>query len=328
MARRWSVALCALLLGTPPLHAQVVVGTVRDRDTGQPVLGAMVRLLAGTNPTGARYLTGADGHFTLDAPSAGRYMLAVERIGFASTTSGPVDIERGQSRRFDLDVATSPIRLEGLRVRGAKRRCNLDDDPGGETQLLWSEVRKALDAERWTEGRGGLTFELEQRTVILDASGRRVRDEQRHTRKAFGGNSMRTLPPAELAEKGYVRETKGSTAYYGPDAAVLLSDAFLDTHCFSVVEGPREEPGLVGLAFEPVPGRDVPDIEGVLWLERATARLERLEWEYSGLGRRPGHDQARARSTSPDSRTAAGWYGTGAFAFRSSAWTTRSSVAP
>ncbi|MCG6955705.1 MAG: carboxypeptidase-like regulatory domain-containing protein [Gemmatimonadetes bacterium] len=293
MARRWLVALCALLLPAPPLLAQVVVGTVRDRETRQPVQGAMVRLMAGTAPTGVLYLTGTDGHFNLEAPAAGRYTLAVERIGFASTTAGPVDLERGKTRRFDLDVATSPIRLEGLQVRGAKRRCNLEDDPGGETQLLWSEVRKALDAEQWTERKAGLAFELEQRTVILDASGRRVLDEQRRTTTAFGGNSMRTLSPAELAEKGYVHETKNATAYYGPDASVLLSDAFLATHCFSVVEGPRGEPGLIGLAFEPVSGRRVPDIQGVLWLERATARLERLEFEYSGLRLRPGHEQAR-----------------------------------
>jgi hypothetical protein len=253
----------------------------------------MVRLVAGTTPTGVRYLTGTDGHFRLEAPAAGRYVLAVERIGFASTTAGPVDLEGGQARSFDVDVATSPIRLEGLQVRGAKRRCNLEDDPGGETQILWSEVRKALDAEQWTQGKAGLAFELEQRTVTLDASGRRVLDDQRRTTTAFGGNSMRTLSPAELAGKGYVRDTKNATAYYGPDAEVLLSDAFLATHCFSVVEGPRDEPGLVGLAFEPVPGRHVPDIQGVLWLERATARLERLEFEYSGLGRRPGHEQAR-----------------------------------
>jgi hypothetical protein len=91
---------------------------------------------------------------------------------------------------------------------------------------------------------------------------------------------------------GYVRELESFVHYYGPDAAVLLSDAFLDTHCFGIVDSPDEEPHLVGLGFTPLrQGR--PDITGTLLLRRDTGRLERVEFTYTGLGRRPGVELAR-----------------------------------
>ena len=45
--------------------------------------------------------------------------------------------------------------------------------------------------------------------------------------------------------------------YWAPDAAVLLSDEFLDTHCFHVTRNERRAPGLIGLAFQPVRGRNL-----------------------------------------------------------------------
>jgi len=45
-----------------------------------------------------------------------------------------------------------------------------------------------------------------------------------------------------------------------------------------VTTGP--DPALVGLAFEPVRGRNVPEVTGVLWMDRATAELRRVEYRY------------------------------------------------
>ena len=56
----------------------------------------------------------------------------------------------------------------------------------------------------------------------------------------------------DLLESGFIRRVDdGGFDYFGPDASVLLSDAFLDTHCFRLVA--REDlPEAVGLAFDPV----------------------------------------------------------------------------
>jgi len=39
----------------------------------------------------------------------------------------------------------------------------------------------------------------------------------------------------------------------------------------------------VGLAFEPVPGRHLTDVKGVLWLDQETAALRFLEYSYTEL---------------------------------------------
>jgi hypothetical protein len=60
---------------------------------------------------------------------------------------------------------------------------------------------------------------------------------------------------------------------------VLLSDRFLDSHCF-FLRRDRDHDDQIGLAFEPVRGRRVPDIEGTLWIDEATSELRSLEFEY------------------------------------------------
>ena len=81
-------------------------------------------------------------------------------------------------------------------------------------------------------------------------------------------------PAEDLIENGFVQRDGRDFLYYAPDASVLLSDAFLDTHCFKMVAS-RNEEGLVGLGFEPTGDeKSVPDIQGTMWLHPETAELQ------------------------------------------------------
>ena len=72
---------------------------------------------------------------------------------------------------------------------------------------------------------------------------------------------------------------------------MLLSDAFLDTHCFKLQSGEREGRALIGLTFEPLGNRRLTDVSGVLWLDQATARLLSIEYRYTNLREGPAdHD--------------------------------------
>ena len=90
---------------------------------------------------------------------------------------------------------------------------------------------------------------------------------------------MRSLPVQDLMTGGFMRDTEdGRTEYFGPDASILLSNLFLNGHCFRLAE--REgQTGVIGLAFEPV-GEKITDVEGTLWLDRETAHLRFLEFKY------------------------------------------------
>jgi hypothetical protein len=93
-----------------------------------------------------------------------------------------------------------------------------------------------------------------------------------------------SLSGEDLSSGGYWRTLPNdSIAYYAPDATVLLSAAFARDHCFTVAEGRGERAGLIGMAFEPVSGRDVPDVRGTIWLDSRTFELRLVEFRYSCL---------------------------------------------
>jgi hypothetical protein len=99
-----------------------------------------------------------------------------------------------------------------------------------------------------------------------------------------------SLPAESLAARGFARpDSLGVTMYYGPDLPVLTSEVFLGQHCFRIrrAEGPSRD-SLVGLGFEPVAGRGLVDVAGVLWLDRQSAELRALEFRYTNLGQWAG----------------------------------------
>ena len=75
----------------------------------------------------------------------------------------------------------------------------------------------------------------------------------------------------------------------GGDVSGGLFDAFSDRSnsgndvVEERVEKSEEQPGLLGLAFEPVRDRRIPDIRGVLWLSARSAELRFVEFDYTGM---------------------------------------------
>ncbi len=285
------LAVGATSLGAHPATAQTVLGRVLERGGGGPVAGAMVRLhdAAGV-PTGVGWLTAADGRFRLQAPVGGRYELHVERIGFQPTVVSGVDVADGGIASIDVPVDTQPIALDGIRVEARGGRCQ-PDERGGSAQLVWDEARKALAAASWTQTQVDLRFLVTLWDRQISARTSQILYEETEQREVVGANSVQSLPPQRLLAEGYVHRDQSFSYYYAPDAEVLLSDEFQDTHCFRVLEPERNAPWL-GLAFEPNADRRVPDVEGTIWLDRVSARLDRVEFRYTGLNV-PGANRAR-----------------------------------
>ena len=280
----------ALALSFAPAAAQTILGRVLERGGGGAVAGAMVRLETAAGATGVGWLTAADGRFRLQAPAGGAYAIRVERIGFAATLVRDVTVAPDGIASIDIVVETQPIALEGLEVAARGGRCRVEGG-GGSAQLLWDEARKALSAASWTESRGELRFVVGvwDRQISMRTS--QILSEETSQRDVVGANSVQSLAPDRLLAEGYVQTRGPYSYYYAPDAEALLSDEFQDTHCFRVVEG---EPGTPywGLEFEPNDERRLPDVAGVIWLDRVSARLDRVEFRYTGLDV-PGASRAR-----------------------------------
>ncbi len=174
--------------------------------------------------------------------------------------------------------------LGGIRAEVGER-CQRRPGSSLATARLWEEARKALEVARWAEQQQTLRFLVVEHERILDAASLGVLDSSERGRRTYAAESpYQSIAAERLDRLGYVqREQDEEWSFYAPDAEVLLSESFLDNHCFRLVPPEEAEPGLVGLSIEPVPERTLPDIEGVLWIDEGTAEVRRLDFTYVNL---------------------------------------------
>ncbi|MEJ2186400.1 MAG: carboxypeptidase-like regulatory domain-containing protein, partial [Gemmatimonadota bacterium] len=272
-----------LLILPRALGAQTLTGRVVDRDGGAPLDGAVVMLQDSAGRQVRAVLSREDGRFILDVPRAGRYRLVAERIGYAATADDWLDLARRDSVDRSIALAVEPISLESIEVQQG-RQCT-GDPRAAATARVWSEARKALVANQLTQGEAVLRYGVLGFRRTLDPGTHQVLEQRlAPIARVVHGSPYLSLDPDSLAAAGYVQLAPGQQLdYYAPDATVLLSSSFLDTHCFRLQRAPPGEPGLIGLAFQPREDRALPDIDGVFWLDRRTAELRRLDFRYVGL---------------------------------------------
>jgi hypothetical protein len=278
MIPRCCVAVLLVLFTCLPMRAQTVSGRFVEAD-GTPVPSARVVLQDEGGRVVHAVLTDAGGHFALRAPSAGRYVLRGERIGYAPSVSGPLSLAEGEEASHRLVAASGRVLLDAVVVSG-RSRCAAGPGASAETATVWGEVRKTLDVVRAARPElSAFAVELVEREVERPSGA--VRLEYRRRVEGRAHQPFVPVDPERLATVGFVERAGDDMLYAAPDADVLLSDRFLQQHCFRLRTEDAPAPGLIGLAFEPVRGRRVPDVRGVLWVDRASAELRLLEYEYT-----------------------------------------------
>jgi len=278
--RRTAVLLVGMVLGAVPLRAQAVAGTLVSAPGGAPVSGALVTLLDGGGVAVDTAQSDAEGRFSLKAPGTGGFQVRAERVGYSTSVSPRFALTAGETRDVRLETVPAVTMLEELRVTAPDRQCVIDPRGGVRTAALWEEARKSLALAEWARTRNTFLYTLRKFEREVDPAKGEVTRDTSVTEVSKTVSPYVSLPAEELARGGYVRMEEEGSVYYSPDAAVLLSDAFLDGHCFRV----RQDGGeVVGLAFEPVRGRKLPDVRGVIWLDARTAELRTLEYSYTGL---------------------------------------------
>jgi len=277
--RLFTFVTCILMLASN-LEAQVVRGQVVDSSTATPVGTGFVVLLDETGTEVSRTLSSSDGRFVLEAPGGGVFRLRSERIGYRASESAPFSITAGATIDYTLSVAALPVRLATLEVQG-RNRCRRNPGQGESTVLIWEEIRKALTATTWSDAQELFHYTMYRYTRTLDADRSRVSEEEGTVRSGVFEPPFRSIPAERLAAEGYISEQGDGTWYYIPDAEVLLDPEFLGTHCFHVVRDIENRPGMVGLAFEPMRDRELPDVSGALWLDESTSELHSLEVRHN-----------------------------------------------
>lgn len=264
-----------------PLLAQAI--DVRVVGAGErPLGGALISLLDRRGAVQVRVLADDLGRARL-AATAGYYAVRVDAIGYEGRTEPVFELMADQVRRIVVSLAVRALDLGEMMVQSSRPVvCRLSREEGTAVARLWEEARKALLATQLTHAAGGTILELVTFERDLNRRGQ-ILDERRASRIGASAQPFRSADPEDLRREGYVRHRAAESWYFGPDADLLLSEVFLEDHCFRVRLPPGGGDSLVGLAFEPVRGRRLADINGVLWLDRRSAELRYVEFGYTGV---------------------------------------------
>lgn len=265
-----------------PAAGQTIRGVLVDEANAAPIQGAFVVLLTDDATELGSVLTDEAGRFLLTAPAPGRYTLRVDRIGYRSEESPPLELDAEQVLVYRMRAPVEAIRLTGITV-SRERRCVVRPEEGLQVANVWAEARKALAAAAWTADRRLVRYEVRAYERRMAADDLRVLEERATSSIGFGTNPFASIPAEQLVADGFVQSVGDSLDYFAPDAEVLLSDAFLDTHCLRLAQHQTRSDSLLGIEFEPVGGRDVPEIKGAFWLDRESAQLRFLEYSYVNL---------------------------------------------
>ncbi|HJR63417.1 MAG TPA: carboxypeptidase regulatory-like domain-containing protein [Gemmatimonadaceae bacterium] len=277
------LAAVFVLAGVPSIGAQTIRGDIVDQGSGAPVPSALVLLLDAQGKRVAGTISDDSGYYSFVVPAAGNFRVRVLRIGFRSVESPPLAVTVGQVLEHRVAASAVPTVLQEVRVT-ERSRCEAKP---GEAQLvgqLWEEVRKALLATVITQETRFVRMRLAYYERQLHPHTLRPGPERNwETEDGVSDDPFVTLPPERLARDGFVQRAGDAWIFYGPDARLLLSDEFLEGHCLRTVPADKDNPGMVGIGFEPTRGNELVDVEGTLWLDARTAELRHLNFEYVHL---------------------------------------------
>jgi hypothetical protein len=262
------------------VSAQEISGRVTGISGTPPVPGALVLVVNEADEQVTGVLTDEAGMFVIRTVAAGRYRLVSRRIGYADGESEWFDHGAGTPRTFHLELPRRAIAIEGITAEPDRRCRTIEPGDASTIAQFWEEARKALEITRFTESSG----DLEYASITFDryrrASNLTVLSEDTEPHSGIGVMPFESAPPDSLALLGYIQgDARNGREYFAPDAQTLLSTEFMNTHCLRFHEASSARDS-VGIRIEPVTGRTLPDIQGVLWLDGESLKLRRLDFSY------------------------------------------------
>jgi hypothetical protein len=280
---RRSATIAAALISTisGALGAQVVRGTISDSASHLPISGAVITLVDSAGAILGRNISDERGQYRVAYVRTAR-SLNVVRIGFQHR-----ELPVGALANLDsaVDVVMTPFNasLGAVRVM--------------DQQTCPRRADRAAALAFWDQARAGLL-----NTVVARANNTMAVDRL-YFQRAFNGRKesvsrfivsrdtshSATSFEAAHAARDFVRDGfKGDTGVmglvFGPDADVLLDDAFAHGYCFHLAVPQKSRPNQVGLAFSPANfRRGRVDIDGTLWIDTSARVLRDVEYRYVGL---------------------------------------------
>lgn len=286
------VAVAAIALPSA-LRAQEAFGTLRHGDSGTPSSGVIVEATRITDGRSvARAVTGAQGTWRLRL-STDRLVLRALRIGFSPQVLDTLQLAAGEAREVDAVLVGTPVVLPAVRT-AADSRCRVRPDSASLVATVFDQARSAVAASMLVPADGPLLARVRLTEATWTADESRVVESQQ---RDYATDSLRPFGSASvdsLLEFGFVTRRQervlGSTRgvdvaveYRVPSLALFVDERFLERYCLFFTEPAREHPEWIGVGFRPARRGRTTQIEGTLWVDRASAELRRLEFGYAGV---------------------------------------------
>jgi hypothetical protein len=143
----------ALVEGARSTTEQVLVGTVVDLETRQPIAGAMVTLLTESNrQVEDAVRSDSAGTFTITTTHTGRFRLKAVRIGYMASRNPSFPLKSGERLTFQLEMSASSQILAPLTILARDR---------GFSGIAFRSPLDAFEYRR-TKGAGGVFFTTDQ----------------------------------------------------------------------------------------------------------------------------------------------------------------------
>jgi len=259
-----------------------------DRVTGESIPGVRGELTRDGETVDAA-ATDGEGRLVLVADVAGVYDVTLARIGYASATLSGLGLDAGAEASRTVEMEPVPFAMPEITAEG-KSRCPPVLDPAA-VFALRERIRPYLELVAWADTSGHFVYQLRRTERLLNSLSMGPLPTESESTVTVR-MPVATDDPWLLVTRGFADVVNDTTIRYLPlTADVLASDAFAESHCFSMVQGDR--PGLTGLAFAPMSGRTVLDVEGVTWVEEETGVPVDVRYEYVHLEAVLAHERLR-----------------------------------
>jgi hypothetical protein len=264
---------------THAADAQRLSGTVRDSVSRLPVSGVIVSLLDSTGGTVSRNLTNERGEFRVLRSDRARRARFV-RIGF-SPLELPLPPVTDADAHLDAAMFALPSLIQAVHVR-TNSRCGVRKDRA-EALGLWEQARAGLLATIVAREENPAKVVRLGFYKMMDGNSDRVERMRVESDSADGTSKtyVAAHAAADFVRLGFSTDSLASATYFGPDADVLLNDAFAGAYCFELAAPVRSRPNQVGLRFVPADHRKGRvDIDGTLWIDSVARELRDVEYRY------------------------------------------------
>jgi hypothetical protein len=274
--------LLVVLGASDGVAAQVVRGTVTERETGAPLPGVVVSLEStAPDATPISVLSDPQGAYAIRGP-AGAYRVTAKRIGVQRYFSEEFALGPGETRPLDIVMDRVVFELPAVRVVESGL-CITRGEDRQRVLSLWDEARTALTATALSRRDKLFDGSITRYKRSLDPRSLRVLEDAWGELSGTLEGTFNSPDGETLSRTGYWRQQGNDALYWAPDGDVLLSRAFQRDHCFGVAQTRGDRAGLVGLSFAPAPERTMAEVQGVLWMDERTFALEFVEFTYTGL---------------------------------------------